>query len=40
MYYELIERRRSIRRFTQEPVNQQQINKLVEAALRSPSSRG
>ena len=40
MYDELIEKRRSIRRFTQEPVNQQQIKKLVEAALRSPSSRG
>ncbi len=40
MFNELIEKRRSIRRFTQEPVNQQQIETLVEAALRAPSSRG
>ena len=40
MFDELIEKRRSIRQFTQEPVNQQQIETLVEAVLRSPSSRG
>ena len=40
MFNELIEKRRSIRRFTQEPVNQKQIAALVEAVLRSPSSRG
>ena len=40
MFHELTEKRRSIRRFTDEPIQQRQIEKLAEAALRSPSSRG
>ena len=40
MFNELIEKRRSIRRFTDQPVDQERIEKLVEAALRAPSSRG
>lgn len=36
----LLRRRRSIRRFTQEPVKKAEIDTLVEAMLRSPSSRG
>lgn len=39
MFYELIEKRRSIRRFTTEPLEPRQIEKLAEAALRAPSSR-
>ncbi len=40
MFHELIENRRSIRRFTAEPLEQRQIEQLAEAALRAPSSRG
>ena len=40
MFHDLIEQRRSIRRFTQEPIEQRQIEMLAEAALRAPSSRG
>ncbi len=37
---ELLRRRRSIRRFKQKPVDKAEIDTLVEAMLRSPSSRG
>ena len=40
MFHDLIEKRRSIRRFTDEPIQQRQIELLAEAALRAPSSRG
>jgi nitroreductase len=40
MFDELIEKRRSIRRFKADPVQPRQIEKLAEAALRAPSSRG
>jgi nitroreductase len=40
MFFELIEKRRSIRRFTVEPIETDQIERLKEAALRAPSSRG
>jgi nitroreductase len=40
MFFELIRRRRSIRRFSQQAVEEEKISALVEAALRSPSSRG
>ncbi len=36
----LLQERRSIRRFTGQPVGKDQIEQLIEAALRSPSSRG
>ena len=37
---DLLRRRRSIRRFKQEPLKKAEIDTLVEAMLRSPSSRG
>ena len=40
MFHELIEKRRSIRRYTSQPLEQWQIEQLAEAALRAPSSRG
>ena len=40
MFHDLIEKRRSIRRFTSEPLERRQIAQLAEAALRAPSSRG
>ena len=40
MFDELIQKRRSIRRFTTEPLAARQIEHLAEAALRAPSSRG
>jgi len=40
MFLELISNRRSIRKFNQRPVEKEKINILIEAALRSPSSRG
>lgn len=40
MFLELISRRRSIRKFKQQPVEKEKIDLLMEAALRSPSSRG
>lgn len=36
----LIETRRSIRRFQPKPVEPEKIERLIEAALRAPSSRG
>jgi len=40
MFMSLIEKRRSIRRFKKRPVESEKIDILLEAALRSPSSRG
>ena len=40
MFFSLIEKRRSIRKFQEQPVEPEKIDQLVEAALRSPSSRG
>jgi len=40
MFMDLITRRRSIRKFEARPVEREKIDLLVEAALRSPSSRG
>ncbi|MBF0413717.1 MAG: nitroreductase family protein [Desulfamplus sp.] len=40
MLFSLIEKRRSIRKFKSMPIEKQKIDKLIEAALRSPSSRG
>lgn len=40
MFLDLISNRRSIRRFKQQSVEKEKINTLIEAALRSPSSRG
>jgi nitroreductase len=40
MFLSLIEKRRSIRRFQSQAVEKEKIDILVEAALRSPSSRG
>lgn len=40
MLLSLIEKRRSIRKFQDKPVEPEVIDQLVEAALRSPSSRG
>ncbi|MCD4722496.1 MAG: nitroreductase family protein [Desulfobacula sp.] len=40
MFIDLIEDRRSIRKFKNKPVEKEKINSLIEAALRSPSSRG
>ncbi len=39
MFNKLIEQRRSIRKFTKQPIEQEKIEQLIEAALRSPSSR-
>lgn len=39
MFIDLLKRRRSIRRFTDEPLTRNQIETLVSAALLSPSSR-
>ena len=39
MFIELIKKRRSIRQFKEAPVEKEKIDILVEAALRSPSSR-
>lgn len=38
MFHSLIERRRSIRKFSDRPVESEKIRSLIEAALRSPSS--
>ncbi len=38
MFNSLIETRRSIRKFKSQPIEQTKIDKLIEAALRSPSS--
>ena len=40
MFKDLIEERRSIRRFLDRPVEPEKIDLLMEAALRAPSSRG
>jgi len=40
MFFSLIEKRRSIRKFKQTPVETEKINKLIEAALRPMSGRG
>ncbi|WP_457576962.1 nitroreductase family protein, partial [Desulfomarina sp.] len=39
MFLELLKKRRSIRRFQEKPVEKEKIDMLMEAALRSPSSR-
>ncbi|MBU0970914.1 MAG: nitroreductase family protein [Proteobacteria bacterium] len=39
MFLELIEQRRSIRKFKTTPIEPEKIDTLIEAALRSPSSR-
>lgn len=39
MIFELIETRRSIRKFSSRPVEKEKTDRLVEAALRAPSSR-
>lgn len=40
MYFELIEKRRSIRRYAETPIPKDKIDRLKEAVLRAPSSRG
>ena len=40
MFFKLIEKRRSIRKFKQKNIEQKKVDKLIEAALRAPSSRG
>lgn len=40
MFLSLIEERRSIRKYEDRPVEREKIDQLIEAALRSPSSRG
>jgi nitroreductase len=40
MFLSLIQRRRSIRKYSDKPVGTEKIDALVEAALRAPSSRG
>jgi nitroreductase len=40
MYMELLRNRRSVRSFEDRPVEKEKVDLLVEAALRSPSSRG
>ena len=40
MFLDLLKKRRSIRQFEDKPVEQEKIDALVEAMLRSPSSRG
>lgn len=40
MFIDLLEKRRSIRRFSDKSVEAEKVEKLVEAALRSPSGRG
>jgi len=39
MFIELLKKRRSIRQFKDKPVEKEKIDLLIEAALRSPSSR-
>ncbi len=39
MFSDLIKTRRSVRKFKNKPVEKQKIDSLIEAALRSPSSR-
>ena len=40
MFFELIRKRRSIRKYQERGVESEKVNLLVEAALRAPSSRG
>jgi nitroreductase len=40
MLIDLLRSRRSIRSFTDQPVGQEQLDLLIEAALRAPSSKG
>lgn len=40
MILPLLQKRRSIRQFTSQPVEAEKIEELIEALLRSPSSRG
>jgi len=40
MFLSLVQKRRSIRRYLDKPVEPEKIDRLIEAALRSPSSRG
>lgn len=40
MFIDLLRHRRSIRRFEDRPIEKEKLDLLVEAALRSPSSRG
>lgn len=40
MLIDLLRARRSIRRFTEQPVEREKLDLLLEAALRSPSSKG
>jgi nitroreductase len=40
MFMPLLQKRRSIRRFLDKPVEKEKVDLLVEAALRAPSSRG
>ncbi|HUU40009.1 MAG TPA: nitroreductase family protein, partial [Desulfatiglandales bacterium] len=40
MFISLIQKRRSIRKFQDKQVEAEKIDILIEAALRSPSSRG
>ncbi|MDP2644693.1 MAG: nitroreductase family protein [Desulfobacterales bacterium] len=39
MFAELAKQRRSIRKFNSQPVRQEQIDEIIEVALRSPSAR-
>jgi len=40
VFFSLIEKRRSIRKFLNQPIEPEKIEKIMEAALRAPSSRG
>lgn len=40
MFMSLIQKRRSIRQFQDKPIEPEKIDRLAEAALRAPSSRG
>ncbi len=40
MFLSLVQKRRSIRKYLDKPVEKEKIELLIEAALRSPSSRG
>ena len=40
MFLSLVQKRRSIRQYKDKPVEPEKIDRLIEAALRAPSSRG
>ena len=40
MFKDLVTKRRSIRKFKNQPVEQEKIDLLIETVLRAPSSRG